>query len=217
MKFKIWSLSSLILISICAIFAQNDSEAKKILDKVSKQYKGYKTLEVSFVVINKTKGEKPKTTREVGTVYLKGAKYVIITKDKDVYCNGDTVWTHDKVFAECTIENYDEAKQELTPAKIFTLHEKGFLYALNGEETINNKKNVKIDLTPTDKKKPYYKVRLSVRKDVSHISRMIMMLRTAEVSMTINAQKENLPIEDSKFRFDPKAAGVPAVDLTTKK
>ncbi len=217
MRQKLTSTLVIILTATVLVFAQDSSKAKQILDKVSKQYKQYKTLEVSYSIINKTKSEKPKVTRENGTVYIKGEKYMMSSKDKDVYCNGDTVWTNDKVFGECTIENYDAAKQELTPAKIFTLHEKGFLYKLNGEEIINNKKNYQVDLTPKDKKKPYYKVRVSVIKDKSHISRLIMMLRSSEVSISVNNQKENVTIADDKFRFDPKAAGIPVVDLTTKK
>jgi len=199
------------------VFAQGNNKAKEILDKVSKQYKSYKTLEVSYTLINKTKGEKPKTSKENGSLYLKGDKYMMSTKDKDVYCNGDTIWTHDKVFGECTIENYDASKQELSPASIFKLHEKGFFYKYNGEELINNQKNDQVDLTPKDKKKPYYLVRISVLRSKHHISRMIMMLRTADVSIAVNSQKENVDIDDSKFSFDPKAKGIPTVDLTTKK
>jgi len=217
MKQKLITSTFLMLSAAIMVFAQGNNKAKEILDKVSKQYKSYKTLEVSYTLINKTKGEKPKTSKENGSLYLKGDKYMMSTKDKDVYCNGDTIWTHDKVFGECTIENYDASKQELSPASIFKLHEKGFFYKYNGEELINNQKNDQVDLTPKDKKKPYYLVRISVLRSKHHISRMIMMLRTADVSIAVNSQKENVDIDDSKFSFDPKAKGIPTVDLTTKK
>ena len=195
---------------------QSDKKAKEVLDKVSKQYKSYKTLEVKYSLINKTKGQTPKITRENGELYLKGEMYMMSTKDRDIYCNGDTIWTHDKVFGECTIENYQPSKSEITPAKIFTLHEKGFIYILNGEVDIKNESHYRVDMTPTNKKKPYYKVRLAVNKKSSHISRMIMMLRTADVSVAVNSQKENIKIVDSKFRFNPAANDIPIVDLTSK-
>ena len=72
-------------------------------------------------------------------------------------------------------------------------------------------------MTPTNKKKPYYKVRLAVSKKKNHISRMIMMLRSADISVSVNNQKENTSIANSSFRFDPAAKKIPVVDLTTKK
>lgn len=200
-----------------ASVSQSDKKAKEVLDKVSKQYKSYKTLEVKYSLIKKTKGDKPKVTRENGQLFIKGDKYMMSTKDNDIYCNGDTIWTHDKVFGECTIENYAPSKSEITPAKIFTLHEKGFIYIMNGEVDINSQKHYRVDMTPTNKKKPYYKVRLAVNKKNSHVSRMIMMLRSADISVAVNNQKENISIADSKFSFNPKAKGIPVVDLTTKK
>lgn len=214
---KVAFLSALIISFSILAFAQSDRKAKEVLDKVSKQYKSYKTLEVKYSLIKKTKGEKPKVTRENGQLFIKGDKYMMSTKDNDIYCNGDTIWTHDKVFGECTIENYAPSKSEITPAKIFTLHEKGFIYILNGEVNINNEKHYRVDMTPTNKKKPYYKVRLAVNKKNSHVSRMIMMLRSADISVAVNNQKENTTIANSKFRFDPKAKGIPVVDLTSKK
>ncbi len=217
MKRKLIIPLSLILGLAMVAFAQTDKRAKEILDKVSKQYKSYKTLEVKYSLINKTKGKKPKVSRENGKLYLKGDMYMMATKDKDIYCNGDTIWTHDKVFGECTIEDYSPGKSEITPAKIFTLHEKGFYYLLNGEVNINNEKHYQVDMTPKNKKKPYYKVRLAVNKKKNHISRMIMMLRSADVSVSVNSQKENTKIKNSKFRFDPASKNIPVVDLTTRK
>lgn len=198
------------------VYAQSDKKAKEVLDKVSKTYKSYKTLEVKYSLIKKSKGDNPKIDRENGQLFIKGDKYMMSTKDNDIYCNGDTLWTHDKVFGECTIELYSPSKSEITPAKIFTLHEKGFIYMLTGEIDILNEKHYQVDMTPTNKKKPYYKVRLAVKKKNNHISRMIMMLRSADISVSVNNQKENVTIEDSKFSFDPESKGIPVVDLTKK-
>ncbi|MDB4347652.1 outer membrane lipoprotein carrier protein LolA [Bacteroidia bacterium] len=217
MKRKLFISIGLVLSAAILAFAQTDKKAKEILDKVSRQYKSYKTLEVKYSLISKTKGQKPKVTRENGKLLIKGEQYMMSTKDKDIYCNGDTIWTHDKVFGECTIEDYSASKSEITPAKIFTLHEKGFNYLLNGEISINNEKHYQVDMTPTNKKKPYYKVRLAVSKKKNHISRMIMMLRSADISVSVNNQKENTSIANSSFRFDPAAKKIPVVDLTTKK
>jgi outer membrane lipoprotein carrier protein len=217
MKTKIFITIGLIVSAALIAFAQSDKQAKDILDKVSKQYKSYKTLEVSYSLFTKEKGSKPKVSRENGVLYLKGDKYMMATKDKDIYCNGDTIWTHDKVFGECVIENYSASKSEITPATIFTLHEKGFNYMLNGEVAIGTEKLYQVDMTPINKKKPYYKVRLAIGKKNNHISRMIMMLRSADITISVNNQKENIDIAESKFRYDPVAAGVPVVDLTSKK
>src|SRR5207245_1215038 len=90
---------------------------------------------------------------------------------QEIFCDGTNVSTFDKASNEVTITKLDPSASTISPQKIFTdFYDKDFLYKLNGEKKVGKKTIQEIELTPTDKTKPFFKVLIYVDKNTRLIT-----------------------------------------------
>jgi outer membrane lipoprotein carrier protein len=195
-----------------------DPAAKKILDGVSAKFKTYKAVQASFTLKLEDGRGKLQGTQK-GTVYMKGTKYRVSTTGKEVkeiFCDGTTTWTYDKSTNEVTITRVDPSVNAITPQKLFTnFYDKDFLYKLNGDKKEGGKTVQEIEMTPTDKTKPFHKVYLYIDKATQSIySSKVLDKNSNRVTYTINSMNGAASVNDSLFIFDKKKyPGVEEVDL----
>jgi outer membrane lipoprotein-sorting protein len=194
---------------------KNDPEAKKVLDAVSAKFKSYKSLKGNFALEIKDAAGKVQG-KKAGTVSMKGTKYRVSINGQEIFCDGKNVWTYDKGANEVQVAQFDNSSASITPQKLFTnFYDKDFLYKLNGEKTTGGKTIQEIELTPTDKSKPFFKVLLSIDK----ASKMITNTQIFEKSgnryaYSMSNVVTNSNITDDTFVFDAKKyPGVEVVDL----
>ncbi|HSF46702.1 MAG TPA: outer membrane lipoprotein carrier protein LolA [Chitinophagaceae bacterium] len=194
---------------------KNDPEAKKVLDAVSAKFKSYKSLKGNFTLEIKDAAGKVQG-KKAGTVSMKGTKYRVNINGQEIFCDGKNVWTYDKGANEVQVAQFDNSSASITPQKLFTnFYDKDFLYKLNGEKKTGTKTIQEIELTPTDKSKPFFKVLLSIDK----ASKMITNTQIFEKSGNRYAYAmtnvvTNSNITDDTFVFDTKKyPGVEVVDL----
>jgi outer membrane lipoprotein-sorting protein len=104
---------------------------------------------------------------------------------------------------------------EINPSEIFTIYQKGFLHKYIGEKTIAGKACQIVELTPEDKKKPYFKVKLAIDKRTNKVEEMeIFNKNGVTTKYKITSFTGNIDINDSFFKFDPKLKpGVEIIDL----
>jgi outer membrane lipoprotein-sorting protein len=195
--------------------AKNDPEAKKILDGVSEKFKTFKTVQATFSY--KVENATGKTlSSKTGTVFMKGTKYRVNIVGQEIYCDGINVWTFDKAANEVTITKFDSDGSSLTPQKLFTnFYDQDFLYKLNGEKKQGAKTIQEIEMTPTDKSKPFHKVYIYIDKTARSISSTKVLEKSGNrYSYTVSTLSPNKPIVDGQFLFDAKKyPGVEIVDL----
>lgn len=191
-----------------------DQKATNILNGVSRTYKSYKTIKAKFKVTIENKQDKSKSSQS-GTLYLKGKKFRVNMAGQEIYCDGKTMWTFIKEVNEVQISNYNPNKEEIDPSEIFTIYQKGFLSRYMGETTRDGKIVQQIELTPKNKNKPYFKVKLVIDKVAKKIVEMTILNKNG-----INSTYEildfnpNININDSYFKFDKKdKPGVIEIDL----
>ncbi len=203
------------LIAGGTILTAQDQTATKILANVSKTYKAYKTMKAGFS-INITNAQTKSKITQKGTLYLKGKKFRIDMTDQEIYCDGKTMWTYFKEENEVQVAKYDADGQEINPSEIFTIYEKGFDYRYTGETIKASKKIQNIELTPQNKTKPYFKVKLSIDKASHKIEHMTVLNKNgAEANYSITSFAGNVNISDTFFKFDEKSKpGVIVIDLT---
>src|SRR5215203_6913063 len=151
----------LMLASVVSVNAQdknpttNDASAKKILDAVSAKFKTYKSPQASFTYKVENGQGKALSTKK-GSVIMKGNKFKVSMDGMEIFSDGKTVWNYDKSANEVTVNNVAEGGTGMTPQKIFTnFYDKDFYYKLNGTKKEAGKTLSEIELTPTDKTKPY--------------------------------------------------------------
>ena len=131
------SYLSLLLILVFLFFLSSafvtvDKEANRILDKVSRNYKSYKSIKAAFKIKILNKQDKSAQT-EKGTLFVKGKKFKVEMDGQDIYCDGKTMWTYLKDANEVQISTYNPKNNDINPSEIFTVYEKGFLSKFIGE------------------------------------------------------------------------------------
>ncbi len=193
----------------------NDPAAKKILDAVSTKFKSFKSVQSSFSLkiennAGKTLGAKS------GMIYMKGVKYRINVTGQEIFCDGSNISTYDKSTNELTITKIDPSVNSITPQKIFTnFYDKDFLYKLNGDKKVGTKMVQQVELTPTDKSKPFFKVLLNIDKKNQAISSTKIFEKSGNVYLyEISNMNTSTLVSDGQFLFDAKKyPGVEVIDL----
>jgi len=148
---------------------KSDPEARSVLKKVSAKYKTYKTLSLNFSMTIEN-GQGQKVAAKEGTLELKGNKYYMEMDGDASYSDGSNIYNYDKSAKEVQITRVNPKDNTLTPQKLFTdFYEKDFLYKLNEDITKGGKVIREVELTPTDKTQPYFKVLLEIDKSTSNI------------------------------------------------
>ncbi len=218
---KIITSVVLLMISFATIVAQpaglgkSDPEGKKILDAVSSKFKTFKSVQAKFSLKIENAAGKA-LGNKTGTVYMKGNKYRISVTGQEIFCDGSNVSTYDKSTNEVTITKIDPTVNTLTPQKLFTnFYDKDFLYKLNGEKKSGGKTLQEIELTPTDKSKPFFKVLLYIDKASGTISSTRLFEKAGnKYTYSVTSLNTKSMVNDAQFLFDAKQfPGAEVVDL----
>lgn len=208
-------LTSSVLIAAMCVGQQSDPAAKKILDAVSAKFKTFKSVQATFTLRNEdSKGTVLGSKK--GTASMKGARYrvSIAGTGQEIYCDGTTIWTYDKSANEVTVTKVDPSSNIMQ--KMFAnFYDKDFLYKLNGDKTVGKRVVSEIEMTPTDKTKPFHKVYVLVDKNNKTIySTKILDKSGSVVVYTIDTMNGSVNLPDASFVFDKaKYPGVEVVDL----
>jgi outer membrane lipoprotein-sorting protein len=194
---------------------RQDPMAADILKAVSKNYK--KMPGFSAVFSHESEDNAGKTKGLVkGEIKVSGSKYVLMTGNTTLICDGKVVWNIDKKIKEVSISDYEPDPEDITPEKIYQFYEKGFKYIFMGEMKVKGTIWQTIDLEPQNRLKEISKIRLFVDKQTRHITRWILFERGTndrEVFdiISFTALKK---VQSSDFRFNKsKYSGYKIVDL----
>ena len=194
---------------------KNDPSAKAILDKVSAKFKTFKSPQASFSYQVENAQGKALSTKK-GIVTMKGNKYKVSMDGLTIISDGKTVWNYDKSSNEVTVNNVDVTGSAMTPQKLLTnFYDKDFLYKMNGEKKIGSRTVQEIEMTPTDKSKPFHKVYLTVDKNAKTLySTKVLENGGSKYIYTVSNMATNGAVADNLFVFDKsKYPGVEVVDL----
>ncbi len=216
MKQSLLFLSFLILPLAMVAQQMNPKEkAKAVLEKVSKEYKKYNTIEADFQYIMENRKQEDFKEVEKGTIMLMGEKFRINFGNYLVICDNENVWTYLKEANEVQVNKYEPGEMKINPQKIFSLYKEGFLYGYKGRNKVNGKSLHTIELTPEDKDKSYYKVRLHVDPETHRIKRMKTFENDSSIfTYKIQNYQVNQEMSASSFQFKKsKHPDVTVVDL----
>lgn len=194
-----------------------DSKAKAILDDLSKKTKAYTTIKAEFgIVVSDAAGKQIES--QAGALQVKGSKYKVDFKGQNIFCDSKTQWTYIKESNEVQINNApDPGKTDnINPANIFTIYEKGFKYKYEKEDLLNGAKVDVITLIPLEPgKKSYHQVQLFIDK----LKKQIVMVKIKAkdqktTTISVKSMVTNQEITDGVFVFNKADfKGVEEVDL----
>jgi outer membrane lipoprotein carrier protein len=197
-----------------SLHAQSDARADKLLKIISNRYKKFKTIKADFVYSTESKAENTKE-RQAGTIYIKGNNFRLDIAGQTIICDNQTVWTYNKEVNEVQINKYNPKETAVRLDDIFTMYGKGFLYKIAEEKKEAGKDVTIVELTPKDKKKKFFKIRLTIEKANQSIVRSVIYDKSGTIhTYSITNQYPNLKLEDRFFTFDPrKYPKVEVIDL----
>lgn len=195
---------------------ESDPAAKKILDKLKKEYDTYKSMEIDFNLVLELPGQEAETQK--GIVIQQGEKYKLELDDRAIYSNGEYVWVHVKKNNEVQINDADMGDEEnmLSPKDMLNLYESGeFVYAITAEPLIDGKKVTQIEFKPLDRDSEFSKMVLYVSKKSGKMAQMKVFSKDGgRYTLKINDIVSNRQYGQEVFKFDEsKFPGIHIEDL----
>ncbi len=221
---KIFAYLMLVAAPVSTAFAQQDAQAKSILNGVSQKYRSYNTVKSDFTIniqnpqdkVNQTQSgtlyTQAKTNKYKLTVYGNAAKTAIA---QEITSDGKTLWTYLPREKEVQVNDVKNNTEGLNPAQVFTIYEKGYKYIYTGLQKQGGKNYQAIELTPVDVKQNIFKVKLLIDAAKKQIySAQMFDKNGSRYLYTINSLIANPTIGADAFTFNSKAhSGVEVVDL----
>jgi chaperone LolA len=211
----LFTITSVLFASAQTNPTKSDPAAKKILDVVSARFKTFKSPKANFTYKVENAQGKVLSSKK-GAVTMKGNRYKVLMDGMEIISDGRTVWNYDKSAKEVTVNTVDGNAGAMTPQRLFTnFYDKDFYYKLNGTTKVDGKTVQEIELTPTDKTRPYHKVYVWVDKTNNMLySAKFLEKSGGRYSYTISNLTPNAAVSDAEFSFNKaKYPGVEVVDL----
>lgn len=208
MKTKIFYIAILLgfgSLSFGQEYMLQDSSAKVILDKVSKNLESYSSVIADFELIIDNRME-DLHSKSSGSLQIKGNKYYMESMGTQVYFNGVTMWSYINDINEVTITEPEAGESDFVdnPALIFSFYNRDFKYRLVGEANVDKMWMYEIDLYPKNLNQPYSKFKLFVDKKTNMLYMVKAVSKEAiDYTIFITNTKFNLPINESQFTFNP--------------
>ncbi|MEO8116538.1 MAG: outer membrane lipoprotein carrier protein LolA [Bacteroidota bacterium] len=208
-------ITSLLFVSAMGIFnnsfAQNDPNAKTVLDKVSSKIKTIPALSAAFTYTTTDRNKNKKGTVN-GTLYVKGSKFYIKQGDNEIFSNGSKTWNYNGD-DEVTVQNVDAADDNaLTPQKFLSnFYDKDFTYKLVSSAG----DYYEIQLIPVDKRKNFKQVNIFVSKSKNLVTKARILDKSDNtIEFTLSNINTNATLPDSKFVYD--ASKHPGVEVISQ-
>jgi outer membrane lipoprotein-sorting protein len=195
---------------------KSDPEAKKLLDRVRKQYQSYKSLDASFALTI----EVPGAAKEVqkGKVSQEGDKFRLDMTDQLIVSDAKTTWVYLKKNKEIQVDNADKNNESafLTPQQLLGRYEKGdYLYAIAERSTVNGRSIAQVEFKPVDKRSEYAKLRVSIDEKAGTVESIKAFAKDgSRYTFAISALTPNKAFAAGHFTLDTKQyPGVRVEDL----
>ena len=201
---KIFIVITLIVYSICGFTqteAEHNEKSKGILEKVSNTYQNNKTTKFNFKLT--ILSEDINETQE-GFALLEGDNFFYKTEEREVICDGESVWTYLPDDNECYIDLLEDLENTINPNEIFTIWKEGFKFQYIGEKTINNELIHQIKMFPkSPEKSKYHTLLMEINETTSRIKQAIIKSKDGvTIQFEILKLTSNPSLENNTFKWD---------------
>ena len=197
-----------LLFFVQMVFAQEEGNAKKLLDQVSEKMGAYTNMQLDFstTLINKDagieEGDEPPIN---GKIALKGEKYNLEYLRNTFIFDGNKLFVINHDDKEITITDGDLSEDNgfVYPSKLLTFYQEGYNYQMGQLELIDKKKIQFVELFPIDSNSEIIKVKLGIDLEFQHIYQLVQIGENGAITtLTINKLESNTSISDALFQFD---------------
>ncbi|MEL6538648.1 MAG: outer membrane lipoprotein carrier protein LolA [Bacteroidota bacterium] len=207
----------LLLLSLTsAAWAQQDPEARKVLDAMSNKYQGLTSFSADLVQVLSNDGSGLREEIS-GQIAVSGNRYWLDMGSQQMANDGEKVYVYLEEVNEITIDFFYPEEGSINPSEIYNIYKRGYKYTKLADQTINGKACHMIDLIPESANSTqFYRIRLAVDKATYQLQQYTMWDRgNTEYAFMLTNYKVNVSIPDSKFVFNTSShPGADIVDLT---
>ena len=191
----------LLLISLSTLNiskAQNDPNAKKILDAVSAKVKSFKGITGTFTIKSITSKGKDNGTK-TGNISIKGQKYILKQGKTEIICDAVKIYNYDGN-KTLTITPVEESGQTLSPQNLLSnFYDKDFTYKLISSKTTFHE----VELIPNDKRKNFTKVTVYIDKLKNMITKAKILDKSNNtIEFLLNNVNTSAALTDNIFTFN---------------
>lgn len=178
--------------------AQQDAEAKRILDRMSRTIKQAKGMDIHFTLTNYLHGT-PQSSMQ-GNICLQTDRFRLTTPEMITWFDGKTQWSYLTINEEVNISNPEkEELQTINPLAIIGLYKQGYHYQL----AQTTEKLYEIVLTAENEERQLSDLTLYVdRKTFLPHSVKVREAGKGYNLITIDQLKTGMNWENSFFTFD---------------
>ena len=180
--------------------AQEDKDllAKKILTELSENTKTYKSMSIDFKLTIKSKEI---NESQAGKAETKGNKFHYNTTDREVFCDGETVWSYTKEDNECYIDDVADIA-DFNPFEILTIWDENFNHKYVKEVSVGSNVH-EIKLFPANpKESKYHTIVLTADRNKKQIKKAIIKTKDGlTLIFSITSFTANTEMSDSAFKW----------------
>ncbi len=183
--------------------AQSSNKAEDLLQEVSSKVKAYDNMVIDFkYTLENTSENLSQETR--GNVSIEGDKYELNLMGTTQMFDGEKIYTIIPEDEEINISDYsEEDSNSITPSKMFSFYEEGYIYDWDITQNITGRKIQYIKLTPIDTNAEVKNILLGIDTQTKHIYNLIQTQdNDTKIIITIKSLKTNQPISKKLFVFD---------------
>ena len=194
---KLFSLFIVVLLVFSAN-AQNDPNAKKVLDLVSAKVKSFTTITSNFS-INSVSSKGKNNGVKSGVISIKGSKYVLVQGKMQVICDGAKTYNFDGA-KTITVTSLEDSGQSLSPQKILSGdYAKDFICKLIGTKAGQSE----IEMKPIDARKNFSKVNVFVDNAKSMITKAVILDKSNNtLVVSFSNLVSNKALDNAMFVFN---------------
>lgn len=187
------------------VFAQSQSQAKVVLDKVAANFRQAGGIQADFRAQSFSDGTFQGESS--GTLALKGEKFMLKTPEAVTWFDGTTQWSYLSGSDEVNISTpTQEELQAINPYTLLYMYQKGYSYKLGSVKNFKGRPVTEVILTATSPKQELGSIVLYVTPDTYQPLFIRLQQRHAKErsEITITGYKTGVNYPDSVFVFDPK-------------
>jgi outer membrane lipoprotein carrier protein len=178
--------------------AQNDPNAKKVLDQVSTKLKTFKGITANFSYSSKSRAGKL-NSKVNGAISIKGNKYYIKQGKTEIISDGRKSWNYNGE-NEVTVSPVEDDGKTITPQKLLTnFYDQDFTYRLVSSAGAFHE----IELLPKDKRKNFQKVNVFVDKAKMMVTKARIVDKSSNtIEFALSNINTNANLADAMFMFN---------------
>lgn len=191
--------------------AQQDPEAKKVLDALNVKYKAHTSFQANLTYKLEVTTNTSMNETYSADVKVKADKFYIKKTDgEEFYCDGKYVWNVIAKDKEAYVSDFDKEDKIVDINKVLDAYKSGYKYIKMPDEIIDGVKCTVIDLNP-DKpasqmsKSDVFKIRLLVNPTSNEVKQWIVFEKNGNRhKFKINSYTPNVVFAETTFTYSYK-------------